>query len=268
MSKNKIEIIYEDERIIAVNKPVGINVTNDRFGKDNLIDNVRRQRKDLDELKIIHRLEKQVSGIIILAKNSDVQRRLLSDFKKGLIRKIYLAIITGSPGEKSGIIDVPLAQNKKDFEKIEVNHKHGKEAKTQWQLLADFGGLALLAVMPWTDRMGQIQVHLKHNNMPLVIDNPDGKNHAIMLSSFKADYKLGKYEEEKPLIDRLTLCAYEVKIENFADSGPLHLVSPIEKKFKATVKMLTKYNSNGPGAFINEANFSRLMEAKPLILDI
>ena len=113
MSKNKIEIIYEDDQIVAVNKPVGLSVTNDRFGKDNLTDYVRKQRKDLDGLKIIHRLDKQASGIIILAKNTNIQKKLLGDFKKSLIRKIYLAIVTGSPGQENGIIDAPLAHIKK-----------------------------------------------------------------------------------------------------------------------------------------------------------
>ena len=161
-----------------------------------------------------------------------------------------------------------MAQNGRNPDKIEVDYKHGKDAQTQWELLADFGGLSLLAVKPLTDRMHQIQVHLQYANMPLAIDTLDGQNQAIMLSSFKANYKLGKYAEEKPLIDRLTLCAYEAKIEYFADSGPLHLVAPLEKKFKATIKMLTKYNPNGPAAFINEENFNRLLDSKALLLGI
>ena len=268
MAKNKIEIIYEDDRVIAVNKPAGVSVTYDRCGKDNLIDSLHKKREGLDGLKIIHRLDDDASGIMILAKNDDAQKKLSDDFEKGQIIKIYLAIVTGTPCEKTGMIDAPLAQNGKNPEKIEVDYKHGKEARTQWELLADFGSLSLLAVKPLTDRMHQIQVHLKHANMPLAIDNPDGQNQAIMLSSFKTNYKLGKYAEEKPLIDRLTLCAYEIKIEDFANSEAMHLVGPLEKKFKAAIKMLTKYNPNGPGAFINEENFKRLLDSKALLLGI
>jgi hypothetical protein len=73
---------------------------------------------------------------------------------------------------------------------------------------------------------------------------------------------LGKYEEEKPLIDRLTLCAYELEIENH------HFVAPLEKKFKATIKMLTKYNPNGLDAFVEKDNLNRLLDSQPLLLQI
>ena len=179
---------------------------------------------------------------MILAKNTDAQRKFSEYFEKGQVRKIYLALITGSPSEKTGIIDAPLTQSKKNPQIMEVDLKNGKDAQTQWELLANFGSISLLAARPLTGRTHQIRVHLQYAGMPLAIDPLYGQNQAIMLSSFKADYKLGKYEEEKPLIDRLTLCAYELEIES------LHLVAPLEKKFKATIKMLTKYNSARTGS--------------------
>jgi hypothetical protein len=83
-----------------------------------------------------------------------------------------------------------------------------------------------------------------------------------MLSSFKSNYKLSKNAEEIPLIERLTLCAYELEIENH------HFIAPIEKKFKASIKMLTKYNPKGPAAFLNDQNFQRLLNSEPLVLHI
>ena len=259
MAKNNIEIIYEDQQIIAVNKPAGISVTHDRTGKDSIIEYIRREQPTL---KIVHRLDKDTSGIMLLAKNTDAQRKWSEYFEEGKVRKIYLALITGSPSEQTGMIDAPLAQSKKNPEKIQVDLKNGKNAQTQWELVADFGSVSLLAVRPLTGRTHQIRVHLQHAGMPLAIDPLYGQNQAIMLSSFKADYKLGKYEEEKPLIDRLTLCAYQLEI------GSLNLVAPLEKKFKATIKMLTKYNSHGQAAFNNEENFKRLLDSQPLLLKI
>ena len=259
MAKNNIEIIYEDQQIIAVNKPAGISVTHDRTGKDSIIEYIRREQPTL---KIVHRLDKDTSGIMLLAKNTDAQRKWSEYFEEGQVRKIYLALITGSPSEQTGMIDAPLAQSKKKPEKIQVDLKNGKNAQTKWELLANFGSISLLAVRPLTGRTHQIRVHLQHAGMPLAIDPLYGQNQAIMLSSFKVDYKLGKYEEEKPLIDRLTLCAYQLEI------GSLNLVAPLEKKFKATIKMLTKYNSHGQAAFNNEENFKRLLDSQPLLLKI
>jgi RluA family pseudouridine synthase len=262
MAKNNIEIIYEDQQIIAVNKPAGISVTSDGTKKINLIDLLQVQRKEEQKLKIIYQLDKDTSGLMLLAKSTDAQRKFSEYFEKGQVRKIYLALITGSPSEQTGRIDAPLAQSKKNPEKIQVDYKNGKDAQTLWELLADFGSISLIAVRPITGRTHQIRVHFQYAGMPLAIDPLYDQNQAIMLSSFKADYRLGKYEEEKPLIDRLTLCAYELEIEN------LHLVSPLEKKFKAAIKMLTKYNARRLDAFDIKDNFTHLLDSQPLLLQI
>jgi RluA family pseudouridine synthase len=262
MAKDNIEIIYEDQQIIAINKPAGISVTADRTGKMNLLDYLEIQRKGEQELKLIHRLDKDTSGIMILAKDTDAQRKFSEYFEKGQVRKTYLALITGLPSEKTGIIDAPIVQGKKNSQIMEVNLKIGKDAQTKWELLANFGSISLIVAKPITGRTHQIRVHFQYAGMPLAIDHIYGSNQAIMLSSFKANYKLGKYEEEKPLIDRLTLCAYELEIENY------HFIAPLEKKFKATIKMLTKYNPNGPAAFVKEENFNRLLDSQPLLLQI
>lgn len=262
MAKNNIEIIYEDQQIIAVNKPAGISFASDRTGKINLIDFLQIRRNKEQKLKIVHQLDKDTSGIMILAKNTDAQRKLSEYFEKGQVRKIHLALITGSPSEKTGMIDAPIMQSKKNSQIMEVDLKKGKDAQTKWELLANFGSISLIAARPITGRTHQIRVHLQYAGMPLAIDPLYGQNQAVMLSSFKADYKLGKFSEEKPLIDRLTLCAYELEMEN------LHLVAPLEKKFKATIKMLTKYNPHGPDAFTKEQNFKRLLDSQPLLLEI
>ncbi len=262
MAKDDIEILYEDQQIIAVNKPAGISVTADRSGKMNLLDFLQIQRKDKEKLKLVHRLDKDTSGIMILAKNTDAQRKFSESFEKGQVRKIYLALITGSPLEKTGIIDASIGESRKNSQLMQVDPKKGKDAQTKWELLANFGSISLIAARPITGRTHQIRVHFHYAGMPLAVDPLYGSNQVIMLSSFKADYRLGKFEEEKPLIDRLTLCAYELEIEN------LHFVAPLEKKFKATIKMLTKYNPNGQDAFVDKQNFNRLLESKPLPLEI
>ncbi len=130
MAKNDIEIIYEDEQIIAVNKPAGISVTADRTGKKNLLDYLEIQRKEEEKLKLIHRLDKDTSGIIILAKNTDAQRKYSEYFEKGKVRKIYLALVTGSPFEKAGIIDAPIGESGKNSQIMKVDVKNGKEASS------------------------------------------------------------------------------------------------------------------------------------------
>jgi len=268
MAKNRVETIYEDGQIVAVNKPSGMSVAVDGTGKTSLIDFLQKQRKDKEKLKTVHQLDKDASGIVILAKNTDAQKKVSQYFENGQVRNIYLAFVAWTGLERTGVIDAPLGEDFKKKQKIYVDLKHGKDAQTKWQTLADFGSISLIAVLPITDITHQIQVHLQHAGMPLAIDPLYGQNDGIMLSSFKYSYRLGKYAEEKPLIDRLTLCAYEIRIENYQDGKELRLIAPLEKKFKATVKMLTKYNNNGPEAFVEEETFNRLINAEALILDI
>ncbi|MDD5135280.1 MAG: pseudouridine synthase [Phycisphaerae bacterium] len=268
MAKNRVETIYEDGQIVAVNKPSGINVAIDGTGKINLLDFLQKQRKDKEKLKIVHDLDKDASGIVILAKNTDAQKKMAQYFENGQVRNIYLAFVAAAGLERTGIIDAPLGEDFKKKQKIYVDLKHGKDAQTKWQTLADFGSISLVAVRPVTDITHQIQVHMHYAGMPLAIDPLYGQGEPIMLSSFKYSYRLGKFAEEKPLIDRLTLCDYELIIENYPDDKELRLIAPLEKKFKATVKMLTKYNTSGIEAFVEEETFNRLVNAEALILEI
>ncbi|PKL49799.1 MAG: hypothetical protein CVV39_02325 [Planctomycetes bacterium HGW-Planctomycetes-1] len=261
MAGNKIEILYQDSDIIAVNKPAGLEVTNDRSGGENLIALLQKQA-DEDGLIIIHRLDKNASGVILLAKNEDAQTRFQNLFEESKIKKTYLALVSGRPENRTGQIDVPFMQCKRDSRKVEIAEKKGKDAETRWELLADFGRISLLAVVPMTDRTHQTRVHFQYAGFPLAIDPLYGANTPIMLSSFKPDYRFSKDAEEIPLIERLTLCAYELKTEN------IHLVAPLEKKFKATIKMLTKYNPKGPAAFLNDRNFQKLLNSELLELHI
>jgi len=256
-----MEILYQDNDIIVVNKPAGLNVTNDRGSGENLIAFLQKQTNE-EDLSIIHRLDKDTSGVILLAKNKDAQTRFCDLFEKSKVKRTYLALVAGRPEGPIGQINIPIMQSKKDSRKMEVAVKMGKDAETRWELLADFGRVSLLAILPITDRTHQIRVHFQHEGFPLVIDPLYGENTPLMLSSFKSNYRLSKNAEEIPLIERLTLCVYELEIENH------HFVAPLEKKFKASIKMLTKYNSKGSAAFVNKENFDYLLNSKPLSLNI
>lgn len=256
-----MEIIYQDNDIIALNKPPGISVIHDRGGSESIIEKIQK-KSGFEDTLVIHRLDKDTSGILLLARNADAHRRYCQLFEESKPRKIYIALVMGRPDEDSGEIDAPLMQDKHNSLKMAVDVKKGKDSQTRWQLLADFGRLSLVAARPLTGRTHQIRVHFQYAGFPLAIDPLYSSNEPIMLSTFKSNYRLGKFAEEKPLIERLTLCAYELEIEGH------HFIAPVEKKLKATIKMLTKYNSKGHSAFLNENNFNEILNNQPLSLDI
>ena len=262
--KTKVELIYQDDDIIVINKPAGASVTKDRTGSAELARILADKlgQEQAGTLRLVHRLDKFTSGVIILAKNKQAQSRFSGYFEKRLIKKTYLAIVTGVPTGNEGTIDAPLARSSKDPQLMQIDRKKGKSAITHWRLLADFGTAVLLAVMPLTGRTHQIRVHLADAGLPLAIDPLYGSGQPIFLSDFKADYRLAKNQTEKPLLQRLSLHAYQLEVLNPQTNQPDLFIARLDKKFAATLKMLTKHNPKGPDAFVNTDDFSNIINAE------
>jgi len=273
MLKTKVEIIYQNDDIIVINKPAGVSVTKDRTGALQLVDILTGKLgpKITGELRLVHRLDKDASGVMILAKNKQTQTRFSGYFEKGLIKKTYLALVSGVPATQQGIIDAPLIRNRRNSALMCIAAKKGKKAVTDWQVLADFGSVALLAVRPLTGRTHQIRVHLSSIGLPLAIDPLYGAKQPLFLSDFKTDYRLAKDKTETPLIERLTLHAYQIELPHFASSIDnrqskieSYFVASLDKKFAATIKMLAKYNSKGLNSFLNPDDFSKILNVERL----
>ena len=272
MPKAKIEIIHQDDDIIVINKPTGVSVTKDRSGAAQLTDILAEQLgpQVCSELRLVHRLDKGTSGVMILAKSDEAQSEFCGYFERKLVKKTYLALVTGIVPGRQGTINASLARNRKDPALMCVSRQKGKEAITDWKLLADFGTISLLAVTPLTGRIHQIRVHLPHIGLPLAIDPLYGVSQPLFLSDFKLDYRLGKGQTEKPLIERLTLHAYQIETTAWGTAPPYEsnrpdcFVAGLDKKFAATLKMLTKHNPNGLAAFLDPDDFARIINAQRL----
>jgi 23S rRNA pseudouridine1911/1915/1917 synthase len=264
MSKNDIEIIYQDPDLVVINKPAGISAAADRSGQTDLVPVLQKQLGADTGLRLIHRLDKFASGVMLLAKNPATQSRFSGMFAKRQVKKTYLALVTSPVRDRSGTINIPLSQSRKK-QLMQLDAQRGKPAVTRWHLLADFGALALIAAEPVTGRTHQIRVHLKGVGIPLAIDPLYDSARPIMLSDFKPDYRPKKDKPEKPLINRLTLHAYQIGLPPDLDK-PTTFIARLDKKFAAVIKALTKYNPNGPEAFLNPDHLSAILAAQPLAL--
>ncbi|MHC5060655.1 MAG: RluA family pseudouridine synthase [Planctomycetota bacterium] len=262
MSKKNIEIIYQDSDLVVINKPAGISSTADRTGAPDLLGVLQRQLGTEEKLRLIHRLDKFASGVMLIAQNRPTQSTMSSLFEKRQVKKTYLALAAGTVNRPGGTIKTPLAHSQKNPQVMRANPKRGKPAITRWRLLADFGPLVLVAAEPVTGRTHQIRVHLKNIHLPLAIDPLYGSQRPLMLSDFKPGYRPKKGKDEPALIDRLTLHAYQIEIP--ADLGkPTTFVAKLDKKFAAVIKALAKYNPKGPEAFVNPDHLSAILSATP-----
>ena len=178
----KLDVLFEDKDIIVINKPAGLTVHPGAGNKTNtLVNALLHYNKTLSSIGglerpgIIHRLDKDTSGVIVVAKNNNAHQKLASDFKNRLIDKKYLALVHGYLKEKEGTIELPLARHQNNYKKFVVDVLRGKHAHTDYVVVKEANEKSLLDITLHTGRTHQIRVHLSHLGYPLVGDGLYGK---------------------------------------------------------------------------------------------
>ena len=180
-----LEILYEDDDIIVVNKPKGMVVHPANGNPDGtLVNAIMSICKDSlsgigGEIRpgIVHRLDKNTSGTIIIAKNDKAHINLSEQLKNHEIKKTYIALVRGIVKENNATINMPIGRSKKDRKKMDVD-KNGKEAITHFKVLKRYKDCTLLEINIETGRTHQIRVHLSHIGYPIIGDEvySNGKN--------------------------------------------------------------------------------------------
>ena len=191
-----LDIVYEDEAIIVVNKPAGLVVHPAPGNPDKtLVNALLFHCHDLSGIGgvlrpgIVHRLDKDTSGLIVAAKSDDAHRRLSAQFEKHEVKKKYLALVWGDPKDKQGEIVKPVGRHTVDRKKMSTNTKRGKEAITFWRVIERYGVATLLEVEIKTGRTHQIRVHLSDLRYPIIGDAVYGSAANRMRDIANADLK-------------------------------------------------------------------------------
>lgn len=172
-----LDILHEDSHLIVLNKAAGMLVhpANDVY-TGTLVNALLAHCTDLSGIGgverpgIVHRLDKDTSGILVVAKTDVVHRELSAQFEKHSITRQYLAIVCGIPAETTGTIDARIARSRRDRRRMTTVENHGRHAVTHYEVLEAYPKFALVQLTLETGRLHQIRVHLQHIGHPVAGD--------------------------------------------------------------------------------------------------
>ncbi len=176
-------VLYKDADVIVINKPPGLAVqggTGVTKSVDSLLDALKFELKERP--KLVHRLDRDTSGILVLARSAKVATRLMHAFSKKEAEKIYWALVKGVPEIRQGKIDIPLSkQDDGDIEKVGIDEEDGKRAVTFYTVIDNLSKmLSWVELMPVTGRTHQLRVHMAEIGHPILGDGKYGAREAFI----------------------------------------------------------------------------------------
>jgi 23S rRNA pseudouridine1911/1915/1917 synthase len=267
----RIPVLYEDENVLAIDKPSALAVEPERWARGNAsvagaMLELALERSGVDPAsaaepgtalefrpRIVHRLDKDTSGVLLVAKTVEAERRLRTAFDGNEVEKTYFALVDGEHPLEDGeseVIDLPIGPDERKSGRMRVDHLEGKPSRTRIQVERRFRGYTLLACQPLTGRTHQIRVHLMESGFPLAVDPAYGRRNALFLSEIKRGYRKKAGHVETPLIDRLTLHARAIEFPSpggpESADGPdgarrrIRVESPLPRDLERVLKQLGK----------------------------
>ena len=173
----KLDIVYEDDDLMVINKPSGMVVHPGNGNTEHtLVNALMGYTKNLSDAGenfrpgIVHRIDKDTSGLMIVAKNNKAHELLAEGFKNKTIHREYLALVIGEIANDKGLIDAPIGRDKLDRKKMCVTENNGKSAITHFQVIQRYKGYTLIRLKLETGRTHQIRVHMKYIGYPVYND--------------------------------------------------------------------------------------------------
>jgi 23S rRNA pseudouridine1911/1915/1917 synthase len=236
--RSRIETLQANDAVLAVAKPAGLLTIPDRYdvSQPSLIEILTKRH---GSLWIVHRLDRETSGVVVFARTEEAHRQLSESFAGGRVAKTYFALVDGRVNWVEEIVDLPLRPDADRRHRTHVDRARGKPSETAFRLLEHVGPFSLVEATPRTGRTHQIRVHLAQIGHPVVCDGLYGRSEPIMLSRFKHKYVEGR-RPERPLLSRLGLHAVSVELV-VPGHGSTLIEAPLPRDLKATVRQLRKH---------------------------
>lgn len=224
-------ILFQDEDLILINKPPFLSTLEDRHEKTNLLGLARDY---VATAQVCHRLDKDTSGVLAIAKNPEAYRHMSLQFEHREITKVYHAIADGIHNFRDTLVDEPIL--KLDGGVVKIHRRDGKAAQTYFTTLKSYRHHTLVECRPVTGRMHQIRIHLSTFHAPITGDEQYGGK-PFFLSSVKRGFNLKKQTEERPLMHRMALHAFALKFKDLKGEEQA-IEAPYPKDFQALVRQL------------------------------
>ena len=237
-----IPVLLEDDVLLVVDKPAGTPVIPDRALKHpSLIERMREAAGEDESRYVVHRIDMEASGVVVLAKTAEAHRELSRQFEKREVEKRYLAIVAGEPDLDEDVIELPIGHDPRNRMRMRTDRREGKLSRTMYRVVERFRDHALVEARPETGRTHQIRVHLAGIGHPLAVDKMYGSRDRMRLSDIKPGYRRKTREIESALIDRLTLHARELGFTHPVSGERVTVGVDVPDDFALALKMLRKF---------------------------
>lgn len=233
-----IPVIFSDEALLAVDKPAGMLSIPDRWDPD-LPDAVSELKAEWGKLFVVHRLDKDTTGLLIFAKSPEAHQGMSAAFESRSVAKVYRALVRGSPTWDETSCELALMPDGDRLHRTVITAHHGKRSVTSFVVLARYKDFALVEARPETGRTHQVRVHLSALGHPCLCDPLYGDGEALLLSKIKRRWKGDPYGE-RPLLARAALHALSAEFPHPVTGELLRLESPLPKDMRAAMAQLEK----------------------------
>ena len=244
-----LDILIEDEHMVAINKPPAMVVHPAKgHWSGTLTAGLAFHFNQLSSVGgptrpgIVHRLDRDTSGVILVAKTDQAHVALSSQFEKRTVKKEYLAIVSPAPDRDRDVIDRPIGAHPYQREKkaIRENHSTSRAAYSQYEVLERFAGFGTVLVKPKTGRTHQIRVHLAHIGCAVLCDRLYSGRAKLGLNELSRT-KVDQKGEEKLLLDRQALHAWRISFAHPVTGEPMEIEAPLATDIENTIEALKKY---------------------------
>jgi RluA family pseudouridine synthase len=235
---SNLPVLFSDDVLLIIDKSAGILSIPDHWDPE-VPDALGELRADWGKLFVVHRLDKDTSGVLIFARSADAHKALSEAFETHSVAKAYRALVHGSPTWDETTCDLPLRPDGDRLHRTVVDAHKGKSSLTAFVVVARYKDYALVEAKPTTGRTHQVRVHLSALGHPCLCDPLYGDGKPFLLSKLKKRWK-GDPFDERPLMSRAALHALSAEFPHPVSGAIIKVEAPLPKDMRVSISQLEK----------------------------